>query len=255
MIYSENTSENPDQLQDENDGIFNEYLTNIYGQCATVTPELEPVDYIKEFIINFLNLPNLDNLEDRSILIDDRLTNIDRDYLRLLSMNLNKFFEQCFGVEFIDGDIYLYYCLYQILVTNFADYFSNYLQGLQKMDSDYEEDIPNWKELSFEYFRKKIGDESPISIQVVNEYIDYICEQGIIADYFFELCLLESEGNVALSALYIESANNRIDYDSNFFSIKISKLLSFDVIKNRITNTFINIINAAGNIDSTVTLQ
>ena len=68
------------------------------------------------------------------------------------------------------------------------------------------------------------------NLQLVKDYIHYICENGIIPEYFFEICLLESEGNIELSTLYLEFANNRIDFDDDFFILKLGKILSFDII-------------------------
>ena len=240
----DNSSENYEQVLQENDGVFTEYLTNIQNQCATVTPDIEPTDFIKEFVISFLNLPDLSGLEDRSILVDDRLSQLDHNYLRLFTANLDRIFDTTFGITLHDSDIYIHYCLYQMLVTKFADYFLTYLNGLQKLDEDYAEDIENWNELSFEYFRKKIGDESPISVQIVKDYIHYICESGIIPEYFFEICLLESEGNVELSTLFLESSNNRIDFDDTFFILKLSKILTFDIIEDTIADKFLDIMNS-----------
>ena len=252
---NDNSSENYEQVLQENDNVFLEYLTNIKNQCATVTPDIEPTDFIKEFVISFLNLPNLNGLEDRSILIDDRLSDIDHKYLRLLCANLDSIFDTTFGITLHNNDIYVRYCLYQVLITKFSDYFLTYLNGLQKLDEDFAEDIENWNELSFEYFRKKIGDESPISIQLVKDYIHYICENGIIPEYFFEICLLESEGNIELSTLYLEFANNRIDFDDDFFILKLGKILSFDIIEDTISDKFIDIINNNQFIEATATIS
>ena len=55
---NDNSSENYEQVLQENDNVFLEYLTNIKNQCATVTPDIEPTDFIKEFVTAELRLFN-----------------------------------------------------------------------------------------------------------------------------------------------------------------------------------------------------
>jgi hypothetical protein len=253
MIAINETSENEDQIIEENDKIVNEYIENIRKQFATVTPQLNQTDYISQFIIDFLNLPDTSGVEDKSIMIDDRLTDLDKDYLHMLILNLDKIINLNLGMSLTDGDIYLYYSIYQFFVTNIIDNMTNYFCGLQKLDIDYEEDIPNWNELSFEYFKKKIGDESPISVQQIYEYIDYIGDVGIIPDFLFEISLLESEGNVMLTDLLVESTNNRIYYDKEFVCLKLKKILSSDIIKSNIANKLFTIFEHP--VESTIVIE
>jgi hypothetical protein len=244
MIDTQETSENEEQVMDENNTILTDYSQKIDAQCATVAPELMPNDYVKDFIINFLNLPDLTGLEDRSILIDERLDNNDKEYLALFTSNLSKSISRGIGIELSDGDIYLYYCIYKYFITNLSENFINYVLGLQKLNIEYEEDIPNWGELSFQYFIKKIEDESStFSIQTIYKYLDYIIDIGIVPDYLFEISLLGSEGNVDLNYLLVESTNDRVYYDQEFIIYKLSKILRFDIIKSNIANKMFDIFS------------
>ena len=127
------------------------------------------------------------------------------------------------------------------------------LLGRFLLYSHYEEDIPNWNELSFEYFKKKIGDESPISVQQIYEYIDYIGDVGIIPEFLFEISLLESEGNVMLTDLLVESTNDRIYYDKEFICLKLKKILSSDIIKSNIANKLFTIFEHP--VESTIVVE
>ena len=115
---------------------------------------------------------------------------------------------------------------------NICDYFTQYVLGLQKIDEDFVEDIPNWNELSFKYYIEKIN-HIPLNDntkpQIVTDYLGYVLEYGLIAESYIDVALLESEGNVELSTLYIESANYRLTYDNSFFNLKLKKIFSSDI--------------------------
>lgn len=243
MIDMENTSEDELQVLDQTDQLFNMYVDSITAQCGSINPSLMPDDIMARFYTDFLKQGDLRTLEDRSIIIDENLPRLDKDLLNIFKEKLITIYENTLGIYCPNVDIFHLYCLYQVFVIHFADYFITYLSGLQKLDSDFDEDIPNWNELSLENYRKKIGDESPISVNTIYDYIDYIVENGIYPDAFIDVCLYESSGNVALSELILESSSNNIQFDDNFFKLKISKILLSDIIKNYIANKLIMILN------------
>lgn len=237
-------SQGDQQVMDENEQIFNTYIQTLHDQCGSICQDIHPDDIMEKFYKEFLNQPDMSSVEDRSIIIDGKLTPYDRDSLQIFRDKMVKIYEQVLGVICTsDVDIYHIYCLYQVFVTQFADYFLTYLCGLQKLDADFEEEIPNWEELSFENYRKKIGDESPISINTINNYIDYIVECGIYPNVYFDVCLYESSGNVALSELILESSSNYIQFDDEFIRLKFSKLLLSDEIKNYIADKLFTLVN------------
>ncbi|MDE7099955.1 MAG: hypothetical protein K2N99_01880 [Malacoplasma sp.] len=227
------TSGSEDQIQSENSDVIAEYLDRISEQTSTINPDLMPIDYVEEFVTNFLEA-DINSVYDNSIYVNS-VSDAFNDYLHNFEYLLASLINSGFGVTLSDGDIRLYYYLYQIFVTKFADYFVYYVNGLQKLDSTFEEDIPNWNELSFDFFRKKTGDESPVSLSTISEYVDYVIET-LIPESYFEICLEESTGDVALTEVFIETANYRVQYDSEFFRIKLAKILSSDIIRDNIVN-------------------
>ena len=57
------------------------------------------------------------------------------------------------------------------------------------------------------------------------EYIKYILELGVVPELYFQICLMEASGDVMLSYLFRETANNLLEADRTFFNLKIQKLL------------------------------
>lgn len=243
----EEASSSEEQIIDESNQILKEYLDNIDYQLSTINRKGIEENYFKELIINFFKQESLDNIFDRSILIDPSFTEYDKSALTLFQTKMNEYFEKGFGLSFSEGNICVYYYLYDILVLNFVLYFVTYLNGLQKLDYTFEEDIPNYKELSFTSFcaKKEIPpDDSNKIIVLVREYIDYILSEGIIPEQFFEVCLLESDGNIGLLELVVESSNLRINYDPEFFILKIEKILSSEEIRGSIEHKFLETIHS-----------
>ena len=158
---------------------------------------------------------------------------------------MNYTFDMNFGVRIVEGaNSGMLYSIYKIFITHFSDFFLNYVCGLQKLGPEFEEDIPNWAELSFEHYNKIAGDKSPtISYALVKSYIDYIIEDGLFGEYYFEICQLESSGNNDLSDLVVASANYRIKYDNDFFALKLGKILTSNIICDAIIAKLVEIFS------------
>jgi len=230
---------NTEQTDNLNMNMLGDILDLINQQTATVEPETNPIDNVAFFINKFLNLPDTQSLEDRSIYINPDLTDFDREYLSVFTTQLGYYLSRNLGIDFADGDIYLYYAVYKIFVTRFIDYFVYYLNGLQQLDYEFVDDIPNYQELHFETFRKK---NNGLALhQSVSEYIDFILEYGLCFGNWFEIILLESNGNVEASALYTEQVNYRLVLDDKFLEIKLNKIVSSLNIKNVIISRFIEV--------------
>lgn len=207
-------------------------ISSIAQQCGSINPGIDQIDFFQVFIKEYLNLPDHDDLEDCTIYVDDRLIGEDISKIHEFVSDIIIIFANSFGINLPDGNIYQLYCIYKIFVLNVCDYFILYVLGLQKIDEDFVEDIPNWSELSFEYYLKKINhipytDNS--KPQIIINYLGYVLEYGLFSNSYLDVALLESSGNVDLSALYIESANYRLTYDEAFFNFKLKKLLSSDI--------------------------
>ena len=221
--------------------ICTEYLQKIEIQAATTQPDINADDIVLQYIQNELGINNEEEIHNLTIMINDNLTQIDKNLLLSFTDGLNITFNKTFGVNLTDNDIRLSYYLYIVLVTQFINYFVNYVDGLQKININYKEDIPNFQEVSFKYFKDKYKKDSESIQSDITDYLDYIIEYCIFPEMYFELALLGSPGNQVLSCLYLESANGRVTYDSDFFKLKISKILSSN-IKEVLIERLINIL-------------
>ena len=86
--------------------------------------------------------------------------------------------------------------------------------------------------------KDQVQKNEALKVPLISEYLKYILELGIKPELYFQIALMESEGDVYLSNLYIETVNDRVSYDSEFFNLKIQKLLQCiesDVIITRLT--------------------
>ena len=219
------------QQYDEVNNTLEEYKNNIKLQAATLQPAVNPKDFIEDFVYNELGLNTIGGIDDLSIMVDPDLEELDKLKLQTMIDDMNETFESTFGMSFKDPDIQLCYYLYQVLVTRFNEYFMNYVVGLQELTPDYQDDIPEYAELSLKYFMKKIN-EDKLNFKIAADYINYIADRGIKPDFYFEIALLGSPGNEVLSKLYLESSNERMNIDFEFFSIKFCKLVSSSDIVN-----------------------
>ena len=215
--------------------ICTEYLQKIEIQAATTQPDINADDIVLQYIQNELGINDEEEIHNLSIMINDKLTQIDKNLLLSFTEGLNITFNKTFGINLVDNDIRLSYYLYTVLVTHFVDYFVNYIDGLQKININYKDDIPNFQEVSFKYFKDKYKNDSESVQSIVSDYLDYVIEYCIFPEMYFELSLLGSPGNQVLSCLYIETANFRVTYDSDFFKLKISKILSSNIKEALIT--------------------
>lgn len=243
MIDDENTSSNEEQVTAENMELMNDFLNEINMQMATINPSLHPVDYINQFVTQYLNLPDQYDLEDNTIYIDEALSLESRRDMLLFVSELNRMAQSSFGIALAEPDMKLINNLYQVMVMHLIDNMVYYIAGLQNLDSDFDEDLPNYEETKFEYFKKTNPDVNGLSkYNQVSSYLDYILQNHIYPNLFFEFALFESSGNVDLSNLYTESINNRIMYDSEFFILKFQKIFSSDDTRDRLLSKLIDII-------------
>ena len=221
-----------DQSLDLNETQYQSIIDGLRQQCATINPGIDNTDYFQIFVKEYLRLPDHEDLEDCTIYVDERLTEKDREKIHEFCAEVSNIYSNSFGIDLPEGNIYQLYCIYKIFVLNICDYFIQYVLGLQKIDEDFVEDIPNWNELSFKYYVEKIN-HIPLNDntkpQIVTDYLGYVLEYGLIAESYIDVALLESEGNVELSTLYIESANYRLTYDNAFFNLKLKKIFSSDI--------------------------
>lgn len=230
--YEEEILESEDQSLDLNETQFQSIIDSLSQQCASINPGIDNTDYFQVFVKEYLMLPDHEDLEDCTIYVDEKLTEKDKEKIHEFCAKVSNIYSETFGINLPEGNIYQLYCIYKIFVLNIVDYFVTYVLGLQKIDEDFVEDIPNWNELSFKYYVEKIN-HTPVNEntkpQIVMDYLGYVLEYGLFAEAYIDVALLESAGNVDLSALYIESANYRLTYDSSFFNLKLKKIFSSDV--------------------------
>lgn len=244
--YEDDDIQNRDQAISIDANTISDYTKEIQMQLRTCNPDPVKVDWIFDFIANTLGIkdPVVAKMEDKSIYIDPDLLDPDRMALSKFSENLGEIFSTTFGISFSDPDIFLYYSIYQIFCINFVNYFAYYINGLQKLTKEFEEDIPNWNELSFDYYinnvrEKKENDSTYIRIE---DYLDYILEIGLIPEEYIEIALLEASGDSYLSALYIEDANFRLIMDFAFLKEKITRIVHSDSLRDFIMDKLVETI-------------
>ena len=232
IVFNNYVASGESQSLDLNETQYYSIIDGIKQQCGTINPGVDNTDFFQVFVKEYLRLPDHEDLEDCTIYVDERLTEKDREKIHEFCAEVSNIYSSSFGIDLPDGNIYQLYCIYKIFVLNLTDYFINYVLGLQKIDEDFVEDIPNWNELSFKYYLEKIN-HTPLNDntkpQIIYDYLSYVFEYGLIAESYIDVALLESEGNVELSTLYIESANYRLTYDSSFFNLKLKKIISSDI--------------------------
>ena len=209
--------------------VCTEYLQKIEIQTASTQPDFEPNDIVKEYIEKELGISDEEEIHNLTIMVDERLTEIDKNLLSSFTDGLKIIFNKSYGINIYDNDIRLSYYTYSVFMTHFIDYFLNYVDGLQQLDIDYKDDIPNFQEVSYKYFKEKYKSNAENSMSLISEYIDYIAEYCIFPEFYYELALLGSPGNEILSCLYLESTNGRIAYDADFFRLKFNKILSSNI--------------------------
>lgn len=243
MINSEEST-NQDQIDSERNMILNDYTSNIDSQTSKTRMDLNNENFIELFISNYLNYKDLSKLEDRDIYICPEFSDNDRDDLSLFETELENIFYKNFAIKFIDSDIYIYDIIYKTIFINISKTFTFFINGLQKIDESFEEDLPNWKELSYKYFLTNIYKaESKDKYDYIRSYINYIFEIcDLNLDTLIEVSLLESKGNVDLSSIYIELANERIVCEDNEFFIKKIKDFIFSDIYEQIVESLVNTI-------------
>lgn len=237
-------SSNEDQIKCERSVELNDYIDNIDSQTSKLRMDLKNENYIELFIFNYLNYKDISRLEDRDIYVCPEFDDFDRNDLLTFETKLEDIFFKNFAIKFVDSDIYIYNCVYNALLINLMNTALYFINGLQKLDESFNETLPNWKELSYKYYIEKLyKDKLDNEYSKVSSYIQYIFENCEISlDNFIEIALLESTGNVELSAIYIESANQRIICeDEDFFARKIKSFLFSDIYNifvSKVTNIF-----------------
>lgn len=247
MVIGENEfSTNQEQYEQEGNELILDYLERIKFQLNTVNRKIAEDDILFAFFVGFLNLSNVDEILDRSILISDSLNEYEHSAMREFFGRVNNMLDTSWGISIIEPDPAITYYIYQTLVTKFTDYFLNYVNGLQKLDVLNEEDIENWNELRFETFKQKnnvvIDEDHPLTIPLVTEYLDTIVVPHLLPELYYEIGLLGSEGNTLLSDLVVETVNQRLSYDREFIRFKIERILSSEDIRHTVINRMIDIL-------------
>lgn len=256
-ITEENTTQNEEQEREVRDNLITNFHDELQRQIATIDIPDEEDDKIVNFINNYFNYQINDDLESREIYVDEVMKTdpYNRDDLFKICDMINNFFDSYWGIRLADNDIYHLHNLYKVMVLNFKEYFIYYINGIQVINRDPDllaqfcEDVPNFAEYSYDYYlehvssikKEQISENDALKIPVIKNYINYILELGVNPELYFEIALQESEGDVTLSDLYVESVNNGIVYDNEFINLKFKRLLeleSCDSIVSRLIDFF-----------------
>lgn len=237
MELVDETQDSFSEAQDKElrEKIIEDFHDNFHRQMVTINIYEESDDLIAKLLKDYFNYILLDDLESRQIYVDPIMQSdqTNREDLFNICSMINNIFETSWGIRLRDEDIYYLYSLYTVLILKFSEYFVYFVNGLQKLNEEFVEDLPNYNEYTFNYFihnvssikKENLEKNENLKIPIIKEYVNYIIELGIKTELYFEICLQESEGNVMLSYLYSESVNGNISYDEEFFNMKIQKLL------------------------------
>lgn len=217
-----------------------EYVDLIERQARSIEPDLDKDDYFTRFFSDIIQIDDVSEIEDNSIYMNSKLDDVSRRCLDYFEEEISSVIEDDLGISFTEPTLFLYKAVYNIFVFDLDKYFIYFINGIQNMDETFKDDIPDYEIYKYKYFKQKYGKKEDSPYQNVLDYIQYILSLNITFNNYISLALLESAGNVDLSALYIEDANYRISCDENFLFNKIKNIVLSPNINDYIVSSLIN---------------
>lgn len=218
-----------------------EYIDLIDDQTKKTEIDIDTDDYISRFTSEVLNITNDSELEDNSVYFDSNIDDVSKKCLNYFESELESIVENNLGVTFSEPTLFLLKCTYNVLYNRFISYFISYIRGLQQIDENYIDEIPSYNEISYKYFITNISTKKEEnSYQNISDYIQYVLTFDLPLSRFVAVALLDAEGDVDLSTLYVEIANFRISTDDEFISSKIKNIISSPICNDFITSKLID---------------
>lgn len=244
MIEIENSSQNYEQALAISLPAVKTYLDKIENQSKSISPSLDNDDYFTRFIEEMVGSNYLNELEDNYIYADNTIDDLTKECLKYFQEELIIMFENTLGISLSDPTLFILKAIYNIFVYRQIDYFIYFINGLQNTDESFKEDIPDYEQYKFKYFSKYVKkDEKNVNkYQNISDYIQYVMTLNLNFSNYISIALLESAGDVDLSALFIEDANYRISADDMFIFSKIRDIVISPIINDYIVSKLIEML-------------
>ena len=172
-----------------------EYIDKLDNQTKKYETELDTEDIFMRFMTDIIKVKDESEIEDSSIYINPKLDDITRDCLKYFEEELSDIIDNNLGIQFTEPYLYLFKSVYDVFSYKSIDYFIN-KNG--KKESEY---------------------------QNIQDYIQYIMSLPLSFEFYISVALLEAEGDVALSTIYVEISNYKILSDDNFIFNKIKNIV------------------------------
>lgn len=218
-----------------------EYLDKIDNQTKKYETDLDNEDIFTHFMTDIIKIDNDSEIEDSYIYIDPKLDDITKDCLKYFEEELIDIIDDNIGIQFTEPHLFLLKSIYEIFCCKSIDYFIYFINGLQKIDSSFMDIAPNYEEYTYKYYISKFGKKES-EYQNVWDYIQYVLTLPLSFEFYISVALLEAEGDVALSTIYIEIANYRILTDDTFIFNKIKNIILSPIINDYTVSKLIDCI-------------
>lgn len=223
MIDVENGS-NYEQVMSISIPVAHEYVDLIDDQSKTIDPYLDVTNYFDKFLLEVCNVSDISQIEDNSIYIDTDIDDITRSCIDFFQDEIDSVFESNLGIRFQETNLFLLRAIYNIFVCNLSKYFIYFIHGLQNTDMSFSADMPDYETYKYKYFIEKYGKKES-EYENISAYIQYVLTLNLSFSDYISVALLESEGDVDLSAVFVEDANYRIDVDNLFLFNKLRNII------------------------------
>lgn len=224
MIDIENSAGNFEQALSVSIPATKDYVDLIDNQAKSINPSIDPDDVFSRFMKDIIGIEDVSVLEDNSIYIDDTIDDLTKRCLYFFQDEIASVLDDDLGVHFQEPTLFLLKALYNVLVYKISDYFIYFINGLQKTNDAFSTDMPDFESYKYDYFLQKVSKKES-EYQNIQDYIQYILSFNFSFSNYISVALLESAGNVDLSAIFIEDANYRLSADDNFVFQKIKSIV------------------------------
>lgn len=219
--------------------VTRDYVDLIDNQSRTLEPEIDSENYFDKFLLDIANIKDISALEDNSIYFDSNLDDITMRCINFFQDELDSVFESDLGIRFQNANLFLLRAIYNVFVCKFVNYFIYFINGIQNMDESFVNDIPDYEVYKYKYFKEKMAKKES-KYSDISDYIQYVLSLNLSFNDYISIALLEAEGDVDLSAIFIEDANYRIEADFNFLLNKIRKILLSPTISDYVISRVID---------------
>lgn len=219
--------------------ITRDYVDLIDNQSKSLEPDIDSENYFDKFLLDIAHVSDISSLEDNSIYFDSNLDDITMRCINFFQDELDSVFESNLGIRFQNANLFLLRAIYNVFVNKFVNYFIYFINGIQNMDDSFANDIPDYEVYKYKYFKEKIAKKES-KYTDISDYLQYVLSLNLSFNDYISIALLESSGDVDLSAIFIEDANYRIEVDFGFLLSKIRKILFSPTINDYVISRVID---------------